>query len=99
MRSPRPSTTCTGSRTAGRLTIGMSWKQSRPARHGKIKTANSRCRNEHNRKIKDVKTETQATERSRAANRGKRVARHWPHSVGAAILGQAGHISLDSIEA
>ena len=56
-------------------------------------------RNEHNRKIKDIKTETQATVRSRAANRGKRVARHWPRSVCSAILGQAGHIALDSIEA
>jgi hypothetical protein len=56
-------------------------------------------RNEHKRKIKDVKTETQATVRSRAANRGKRVARHWPRSVRSAIHGEAGHISLGSIEA
>jgi hypothetical protein len=57
------------------------------------------CRNERNRKIKDVKTETQATVRLRAASRGNRVARHRPRSVGSAILGQSGHISLDSIEA
>jgi len=56
-------------------------------------------RNEHNRKIKDVKTETQATVRLRAASRGNRVARDWPRSVGSTILGQSSHISLDSIEA
>src|SRR6266404_4756508 len=35
MRSPRRSTTSTGSRTAGRLSIGMSWRQSRPPINGK----------------------------------------------------------------